>query len=224
MSTRPETQSLPSARILFILAAFVVVIAGMKAAQALIVPFLLAIFIAIVSAPPMFWLERKGLSKSLSMLSVLGSVTVLGLGLSALVGTSIAKFSQQLPYYKNLVALKSTQAIEWLQGLGVPVEKDQFADFLDPGSIIQLVADIFNGFGGVLANTFLILLTVIFILFEAHSFPAKLHAIAKDPETSLARFGQFSENVNHYLAIKTMASIGTGAIVALWTEPSWHCG
>ncbi len=86
MRKRPETQSSPSARILLILAAFVVVIAGMKAAQALIVPFLLAIFIAIVSAPPMFWLERKGLSKSLSMLSVLGSVTVLGLGLSALAG------------------------------------------------------------------------------------------------------------------------------------------
>ncbi len=206
----------PAAGILLTLAAFVVVIAGMKAAHALIVPFLLAIFIAIVSAPPMFWLERKGFPKFMAMLSVLGMVTILGIGLSAVVGSSIARFSRQLPHYKDLVNLKTIESTQWLQGLGVPVEKNQFSDYFNPGAVIQLVADIFNGFGGVLANTFLILLTVIFILFEAHSFPSKIRAISTDPQSSLARFRQFSENVNHYLAIKTMASLGTGAVIALW--------
>ena len=173
MTKHSETQTESAARVLLILAAFVVVIAGIKAAQALILPLLLAVFIATVSAPPMFWLERKGLPKSLAMLCVLGFVSVLGTGFSALVGTSIAQFSRQLPHYKSLVALKTTQVTEWLRGLGVPIEKDQFADFFDPGVAIQLVADIFNGLGGMLANTFLILLTVIFILFEAHSFPSK---------------------------------------------------
>ncbi|MFC1830106.1 hypothetical protein ACFL0O_10895, partial [Thermodesulfobacteriota bacterium] len=38
----------------------VVVIAGMRAAADILVPFLLAGFIAIVSAPLMFWMKRKG--------------------------------------------------------------------------------------------------------------------------------------------------------------------
>jgi len=216
MTKLTAAQHSPATRIVLTLAAFVVVIAGMKAAQALIVPFLLAIFIAIVSAPPMFWLERKGLPRFLAMLCVLGLVTVMGVAVSAVAGSSIARFSRQLPHYKVLVNQKTTEATDWLQGLGVPIEKNQFADFFDPGAVIQLVGDIFNGFGGVLANTFLILLTVIFILFEAHSFPSKLRAISATPEASLARFNQFSQNVNHYLAIKTMASLGTGATIALW--------
>ncbi len=216
MSKFTSTQQSTSAKVLLTLAAFVVVIAGLKTAQALIVPFLLAIFIAIVSAPPMFWLERKGLPKFAAMLSVLGFVTICGIGISAVAGSSIGKFSRQLPHYKQLIAHKTTEATHWLQAQGVPIEKNQFADYFDPGAIIQLVGDIFNGFGGVLANTFLILLTVVFILFEAHSFPSKLRAISATPESSLARFGQFSENVNHYLAIKTMASLGTGAAIALW--------
>ena len=48
-------------QILMTIAAFVIVVAGMRAAKAIIVPFLLAAFIAIVSAPALFWLKKKRL-------------------------------------------------------------------------------------------------------------------------------------------------------------------
>ena len=47
-------------------AAFVVVVAGMRAAESIVVPFLLSVFIAIISAPSLFWLERKGLPRWLA--------------------------------------------------------------------------------------------------------------------------------------------------------------
>ena len=58
------------AQILMTMAAFVVVVAGMRAASQLLVPFLLAAFIAIISSPPLFWLQRKGLPSGLSILVV----------------------------------------------------------------------------------------------------------------------------------------------------------
>ena len=45
---------------LVIAASFVIVIAGMRAAQSILVPFLLSIFIATISSPLLFWLRRKG--------------------------------------------------------------------------------------------------------------------------------------------------------------------
>ncbi len=42
------------------MAAFVVVVAGMKAAFPLVVPFLLAIFLVIICAPPLFSLSPWG--------------------------------------------------------------------------------------------------------------------------------------------------------------------
>ena len=56
------------------LAAFVVVVAGMRAAESIIVPFLLSVFIAVISAPMLFWLTKKGLPTWLALLIVIGGV------------------------------------------------------------------------------------------------------------------------------------------------------
>jgi AI-2 transport protein TqsA len=48
---------------LVILACFIIVVAGMKAASSVMVPFFLAVFIAVICTPPLFWLLRKGVPK-----------------------------------------------------------------------------------------------------------------------------------------------------------------
>lgn len=48
---------------LVILASFIIVVAGMKAASSLPVPFFLAVFIAVIGTLPLFWLQRKGVPK-----------------------------------------------------------------------------------------------------------------------------------------------------------------
>ena len=48
-------------RICFVVgvASFVVILAGIRAAQGIVVPFLVALFIAIISLPPLAWMQRK---------------------------------------------------------------------------------------------------------------------------------------------------------------------
>ena len=205
-----------AARVLLTAAAFVVVVAGMRAAEAIVVPFLLSIFIAIICAPPLFWLERKGLPRWLAMLAVVGVIIAAGAGLTALLGTSIREFSRDLPVYKARVDELAVPLFEWLRAYGVSVSTGDFAGYFKPGAVIQLAADLLNGFGGVLGNAFLIFLTVVFILFEATSFPRKFRAVSEDPDHALDKFAAFSGNVKRYLVIKTAASLGTGVAVGLW--------
>jgi predicted PurR-regulated permease PerM len=73
-----------------------------------------------------------------------------------------------------------------------------------------------RGLGGVLSNSFLILLTVIFILAEASSFPRKLRDVLTNPDEDLPHFARFADNVNRYMAIKTTISIVTGVIVSVF--------
>jgi predicted PurR-regulated permease PerM len=86
-------------QILLTIAAFVIVVAGMSAAQVILVPFLLAAFIAIISASPLFWLQRKGLSTWLALLVVILGVLFIGLLMAGLVGSSVQDFSRDLPVY-----------------------------------------------------------------------------------------------------------------------------
>jgi predicted PurR-regulated permease PerM len=77
-------------------AACVVIIAGMKAATVILVPFLLSAFIAIISAPPMFWLQQKGVPSILAVSIVVLITLGMGVLLGTLVGQSINDFSQDL--------------------------------------------------------------------------------------------------------------------------------
>ena len=207
-----------ASQFLFTCAAFVVVVAGMRAAEAIIVPFLLSVFIAIISAPPLFWLEHRGLPRLLAMLCVIVLIIATTIGITALIGNSINDFSRDLPLYKDRINDQAIALISWIEGSGmqIPLTSQEMLSKVQPGDAIQLVGDLFNGFSSVLTNTFLILITVIFILFETASFPRKFHAIVGDPKLAMQKFDRFTDNIKRYLAIKTIASLVTALVISLW--------
>ena len=103
-----------TAAIFVISAACVILIAGMRAASPLLVPLLLAVFIAIISAPPLFWLKKKGVPSVLAMGIVLVALLVTVLVLAALVGTSLDTFIQDMPEYQRLLQDKLASFLAWL--------------------------------------------------------------------------------------------------------------
>ncbi len=206
----------PATRFLFVCASFIVVVAGMRAAEALLVPFLLSAFIAIMCLPPLFWLRHKGLPPSAAVLLVVMAVMLLGLGIAAFIGTSLNDFSRSLPFYQTRLQEETSTLLDWLRGFGIDVPALVLRDYLDPGAAMKMIGSTLAGLGGMLTNGFLILLTVIFILMEASGLPAKLHAAMGDATTSLESFARFSAGVQRYLAIKTSVSLVTGIAIFAW--------
>lgn len=209
ISSRPA--GLPT---LITLAAFVVVVAGVRAAEAVVVPFLLSIFIAIISAPALFWLEKNRVPRWLAMLTVLGAIIAIAVLLSVLIGSSVRSFSQDLPHYQQRLSGLLAQLNARISQHGSDLSMDMVTAYLNPGAAMQLVADILNGLGSVFGNMFLIILTVVFILFETSSMPRKLQAGLPNADQSLRVFSEIANNVNRYLAIKTLTSLVTGIAVA----------
>lgn len=197
------------------LAAFVVVIAGMKTAQTIIVPFLLAAFISIISAPYLNWLNRKGMPMLLALLVVILVIVAAGVAMAALIGTSLDAFTEALPSYQDRLQGKVVELAQWLAAQGIVVSDQTFLNFLNPGSAMALASGLLKGLGNVLTNAFLILLTVIFILMEASSFPIKLRAALRSPEHSLTDTYTVLDNIKRYMSIKLLTSALTGVLVAV---------
>ncbi len=204
-----------SNHILIILAALIVIFAGLKTAQALIVPFLLAFFISIICAGPFFWLQKRKVPATVAMLIVIFVVMLGGMGVLTLVGTSVTDFTNQLPSYQDKLRLQTLELFNWLESFGIHLSKNIILEHFDPGAIMQSAASMLATAGGVLTNSFLILLTVIFILLEAAGIPGKIRAALPHAEESLETFDLFVDSVRQYLAIKTLVSAVTGAIIAL---------
>lgn len=214
----PERQAMPrpdhkSAPLLVTLAALVVVIAGIKTAQALLVPFLLALFISIVCAGPFYWLQQKKVPPTAALLIVIACVMLGGFVVLTLVGTSVNDFTNQLPFYQEKLRSQAFILFEWLEKSGVKLSRQVIMEHFDPGALMQSAASMLAKAGGVLTNSFLILLTVIFILLEAAGMPNKLRTALKDADSSLASFEKFVTSVRQYLAIKTLVSLVTGFAV-----------
>lgn len=204
------------ARGAMVIAAIVIIIAGIREASAILIPFLLAVFIAVIGGPSAFWLKRKGVPSSLAVLAVVLVFLGIGVGMGAVLSTSLNGFYQQMDSYKASLNLQMEALFTWLKGMGIHLDWGLLQEVVNPGEAMQLVATLLAGFGGVLTNTFLITLTVVFILLEASGFPAKLRAAMKNPKASFPAFEQFTHAVKSYLVIKTMVSLATGVATALW--------
>ncbi len=198
------------------IASFIVIVAGMRAAESILVPFLLAAFIAIISTPPMFWLQKKGLPTWLSLLVVVLGILLAGFLVGMLVGTSVRDFTKELPMYETKIKEQAANATLRLEKMGVDLSSLELPEIFNPGAAMRLAGSILNGLGNVLTNGFLILMTVIFILLEASGFPAKLSKILGGKTSSLSHFETFVDNVNQYMAIKTWVSLATGVVICIW--------
>ena len=211
-----QPQNVSISRVLVTAAAFVVVIAGMKAASSLLVSFLLSGFIAIIMAPSMFWLQRKGVPAWLAILSVISLVLICVLLVSGLIGTSMRDFKNNMPEFQKQIDGILATAINWLEALNIDTASLKLRNIFDPGSAMRLVVVGLSSFQTVLTNGFLLLMTVAFMLMEASSLPSKLKAIVGDHENSLDTFDQFITDVKQYMALKTLISLATGSIVAVF--------
>ena len=211
-----QTGLSPVSRGIITTAGLVVIVAGMKASASLALPFLVSIFVAMVCFPALFWLKNKGLPTALAVLVVVVVLVGLLSLVGVLIGGSLNDFYRALPTYREGLELRFTAFRVWIEGFGIAVPEELLASAISPGSVMQLAAGVLSSFGSMVTDSFVITLIVVFMLFEASTFPVKLRAIFPKADASLSKLGTIAENVNRYLVIKTLMSLFTGIAAGVW--------
>ncbi|WP_068545146.1 AI-2E family transporter [Thalassotalea crassostreae] len=202
-------------KVLYILAALVIIMAGIKTATNILIPFLLSIFIAIVCNPLIKKAAEYKIPKTVAVVFVIAIFVGLGMSLAGLIGNSLNEFSLVRVEYGNQLRGQLASLIDGLAEYNIKLSKELLMQYVNPEAVMGFAADMLSGFGNIMANLFLIVLTVVFMLFEASTIPTKLHMALKDPQMKMRKIDKFVTSVNRYLAIKTVVSIGTGALVSL---------
>lgn len=209
-------------RALLTAASTIVVIAGLKAAQSLVIPFLIATFLAILCSPVVIWLQRRRVPTVVAILLVV--VVVIGVlsAFGAVLGGSVKEFTNSIPEYQERVNAMARSSLAWARGfprLAPHLDAEQIMknlqDVFDLGALMGFVGTSLKGLLAALSNTLLVILILVFMLVEAAGFPAKIRAASRgsiDPE----RFAKVVSEVQQYLAIKTLLSLATGTILGVW--------
>ncbi len=214
MSTQPDdSQGIIPLNLTLGLAALVVIVAGMKAGASLLVPLLLAIFIAVVCTAPIQWLNRKGLGLQLSVWLTLVVIGVLFSLMGLLLANSFGTFSEAMPGIEEKLQEYYIGLLDGLAGLGLAIDPDRMAGLLDLEQLGGMIPSLLGELGNLLVQSVMVSLLVVFMLFETLHFRDKISRALANPAPSLQRFSEFSETLKRYLAVKTLVSLITGALV-----------
>jgi len=203
-------------RILLNLAAFVVIVAGMRAASSLLVPFLLAIFLAVLCATPLRWLTRHHVPRVVAVVMLVIIIVAVGTVIGGILGTTIVEFTRQIPRYDVSFQERIAPIEPFLERFGI--SRQILTDYFDPSRLFGLAGTLLTSVGGVLANGALILLTMVFALLEMSGFPTKIRAAFGDQDATDAQEGmrRIGMSIRRYVALKTVISLGTGIGVYIW--------
>lgn len=203
-------------QIIFNLAAFMIVVAGMRTASDIFIPFLLAVFISVIANPLVTKLRSKGIPILGAILVVIFGIIAIGTGITSILSNSLNDFRDNLPRYKEMINASATSFFEFFEQFGLQISGSAIIELFDPGAAMSLTSSILTGFGGVLSSGLLILLMVVFMLLEATIFRFKIRHIFGSQSDGASQVDSFSDTVNKYMLIKTGTSLATGFIATTW--------
>jgi AI-2 transport protein TqsA len=197
-------------------AAFVIVVAGMRAAAGILVPFLLAVFVAVICAPVYQAMTRRRVPASIAILGILLMMLGAVLLMAGVLERAINSISGRLPEYQAALFAQVDKLWQWLEHYGLDVPDATLREYFDPQSLIRHLGTVASTLGDVLTTTFIIVIVAIFILLEGSALPDKIRKVDGLSFETWTRLGQIVADVRRYMFLMTVMSLLTGALIALW--------
>ncbi|MEO3988759.1 AI-2E family transporter [Pseudocitrobacter cyperus] len=199
-------------KIVIMLGMLVIILTGIRFAADIIVPFVLALFIAVVLNPVVRVLTRWRIPRVLAISLLIVLIILVAVLLLASLGTSLNELARTLPQYRSSLQVPLQNIQPWLERFGVTVSADEVIKYIDPNAAMTFVTSLLTQLSNAMSSIFLLLLTVVFMLLEVPQLPAKLQQLMVKPTEGMAAIQRAIDSVSHYLVLKTAISLVTGLV------------
>jgi AI-2 transport protein TqsA len=199
-------------KIVIMLGMLVIILAGIRFAADIVVPFILSLFIAVVLNPVVQLLVRWRVPRGLAVTLLITFIIMVAVLLLSYLGTSLNELARTLPQYRSSLVVPMENLQPWLQRFGLDVSVKELGKYIDPNAAMTLVTGLLTQLTNAMSSIFLLLLTVVFMLFEVPQLPAKMQQMMIRPVEGMAAIQKAIDSVSHYLVLKTAISLVTGLV------------
>ncbi|MBA1432090.1 MAG: AI-2E family transporter [Epsilonproteobacteria bacterium] len=197
-----------------VMASVIIVLAGVKFASVIIVPFLLSLFIAIILSPIYNFFRSKHIPDILAITIVMILFLFFLALIAKLIGSSVHQFSANIDLYADKLSLYYEDFAKFLQGFGIEIPASEISSLINSKEIMRFSTAIIEGISSIFKNGFIVILTVVFMLLESQHFIAKIEATDKEKAT-IKHINQIFSQIKSYMVIKALISAVTGFIIYL---------
>ncbi len=136
------------------LAAIVIILSGVKYAENIISPMLIALFITAISAPAMLWLTQRKVPSGIVVTLIIFTIVTFGVIIISVLSTSIHRFSDNLPEYQERLQLITQSMVFPLNKIGLNINIDEMVQTANLGKVMGFVGSTFNQFLGSFSHYF----------------------------------------------------------------------
>ncbi|WP_347345571.1 AI-2E family transporter [Microbacterium sp.] len=199
-------------RVLVVLAAAVVVLAGLSFARDVAGPVLLGAAIAIICHPVRHPLERRGWPSWAATTAVIVVAYAVLAALAAMLFYAGVQFARLVVDFRDELQASARAAYEWLHAMGLDKQAaDATASVLDPGTIASVAASLGGTVLSVLTAFFLVLAYVIFMAADGSRYARAEAQFGAGIRPTMGRIREFTRGVRTYYVVNATF----GAIVAI---------
>lgn len=198
---------------ILVFAALIIIVAGIMSAVSIVNPILMSLFISIICAQPIAWLQSKKVPNPVAVFIVVIGIAIVFIGLSDVIGLSLASFSQNVDLYEKNLSEMGTSILEYINGIGINISVTKLSNMFNVSKVMNVTAGVLGQLGAVMGNALTIFFLALFLLLELDDLKIKTKVILKDSTKSHAYIGRIAQNIRHYLSIKTMTSLLTGFLI-----------
>lgn len=184
----------------------------LRLAKPVLFPFFLAVFLSFVLAPFEDFLARLKIPRAIAIFFILIITIFILYLLASLIYSTGKAFAASLPEYSQKVSSLISSIQEKYNISGSPWEPFDWAKQFDLTKAARLLLDSLGPFFSFIANLFLIVLFLIFILAGRGQLMPKINrAFSEERASKLSGIiCNIDNQIQRYLAIKTVVSFFTG--------------
>jgi len=209
-----DTSRNPLLHFLLGTASLVVVIAGLQAAGQILLPVLFSGFLAVLCQPIVRFLTQRRVPRVLAVSMVVLVLAGALVGLTALLGDSVRRFTATIPQYQGRLEVLVDNSVDLLTRWNVaPPSLEETASLVDPGALLTAFGQTLSAVLTILSRLVIVVIFTAFILLEASELDQKVRVVFGEDSRITRSLLDGSATVQRYLAIKTVASLVTGVLV-----------
>jgi len=194
------------------MASVIIVLAGVKSASEIIVPFLLSLFLAIILSPTYNFFNKKGLPNFISLTLVITIFLIFLALVVKLIGSSAQEFNSNIEFYTQQLSGYYTIFVAIASKIGLEISADDISSMINPKQVMTFSSSILQSIGGMFTNGFVVLFTVIFMLLESSHFVQKIEFASRGNNTN-SHIKEIASKIKEYMVLKALISLLTGFII-----------
>lgn len=215
VAERARTVTLPTGGPLLALGAFtllLVAVLALREVADLVVPVIFGLFLALVTAPLIGRLERRGARRSVALTITILVVLAVVVATIAIIALSVGEIVVQAPKYEARLTDEIAAIRELLAQYGISTDPGAITEVIQPEQVVAYLRPVASAVSHAGASLFILAFTLIYALAGAGSVRTRAEEAFGADHALIAGIEQFGVDLRRYLVVRAQLGLFAGVL------------